>query len=63
MNWFKTPPESPDLNPIENVHEMKEFLRREVKPQNKAELVAGIEEFGEVSRQKSVDVISGTSGR
>ena len=24
---------------------MKEFLRREAKPQNKAELVAGIEEF------------------
>ena len=47
VNWFKTPPESPDLNPIENLWlEMKEYLRREVKPHNKAELVAGIEQFG-----------------
>ena len=28
VNHWKTPPESPDLNPIENMwHEMKEFLR------------------------------------
>ena len=54
VNWFKTPPESPDLNPIENLwHEMKEFLRREVKPHNKAELVAGIEKFwGSVTKEK-----------
>ena len=54
VNWFKTPPESPDLNPIENLwHEMKEFLRREVKPHNKAELVAGIEQFwGSVTKEK-----------
>ena len=46
VNWFKTPPESPDLNPIENLwHEMKEYLRREVKLHNKAELVARIEQF------------------
>ena len=33
ITWWKTPPESPDLNPIENLwHELKEFLRREVKP-------------------------------
>ena len=33
INWWKTPAESPDCNPIENLwHEMKEFLRREVKP-------------------------------
>ena len=53
----QTPQECPDLNdfnPIENLwHEMKEFLRREVKPQNKAELVAGIEEFwGSVTTEK-----------
>ena len=35
VNWWRTPPESPDTNPIENLwHEMKEFIRREVKPQS-----------------------------
>ena len=43
---WKTPPESPDANPIENVwHELKEFMRREVKPRNKSELVDGILSF------------------
>ena len=46
INWWKTPPESPDLNPIENLwHELKEFLRREIKPTNKQELVNGILAF------------------
>ena len=36
INWWKTPPESPDFNPIENLwHELKEFIRREVKPKQK----------------------------
>ena len=48
VNWMKTPPESPDLNPIENLwHEIKEFLRREVKPKTKDELIAGIKQFWE----------------
>lgn len=46
VNWWKTPPESPDLNPIENMwHELKEFIRREVKPFNKEELINGILRF------------------
>jgi len=40
VNWWQTPPESPDLNPIENLwHKLKEYCRREVKPTNKSELI------------------------
>ena len=40
INWWRTPPESPDLNPIENTwHELKEFIRRVVKPQTKEKLI------------------------
>ena len=54
IEWWKTPPESPDLNPIENVwYELKEYIRREVKPKTKADLIAGIKEFlGTVDTQK-----------
>ena len=46
INWWRTPPESPDLNPIENVwHELKEFIRREIKPTTKDEIVRGIAQF------------------
>lgn len=46
INWWKTPPESPDLNPIENLwHELKEDLRARVKPRTKSELIDGIESF------------------
>ena len=48
INWWKTPPESPDMNPIENLwHELKEYIRRVIKPKTKDELVAGILEFWE----------------
>ena len=43
INWWCTPAESPHLNPIENLwHELKEYVRREVKPTTKLELVNGI---------------------
>lgn len=47
INWWPTPAESLDLNPIENMwHELKEYIRREVKPTSKEELVQGICSFG-----------------
>lgn len=46
VNWWRTPPESPDCNPIENLwYELKEHLRAREKPRTQAELVAGIEMF------------------
>ena len=46
VNWWPTPPESPDCNPIENVWaSMKAFLRNVYKPHNLESLKAGIKEF------------------
>jgi transposase len=46
VKWWKTPPESPDLNPIENLwHKLKEYIRREIKPHNKQELIDGVIQF------------------
>ncbi len=46
VNWWKTPAESPDLNPIENVWgSMKTHLRDRVKPHNKETLINGIKEY------------------
>ena len=43
---MKTPAESPDLNPIENLwHELPEFLLREIKPKVKEELIERIKTF------------------
>ena len=54
VNWWKTPPESPDIYPVENLwHELKEFSRREVKLKFKQELIDGILAFGNsVDREK-----------
>ena len=44
--WWKTPPESPNINPIENLwQELKEYIGREVKPRVKQEPVHGIFSF------------------
>ena len=46
INWWKTPPESPDLNPIENCWgSLKQYLRTSYKPTNLEELIDGIERF------------------
>ena len=46
INYWPTPAESPDMNPIEMLwHKLKSFLRRIVKPKNKEELVEGIQQF------------------
>ena len=47
INWWKTPAESPDLNPVENLwHELKKYVRRVIKPQTKQELISGTLHFG-----------------
>ena len=43
INWWPTPPESPDLNPIENLWgSLKQYLRTTHKPKNLDELKQGI---------------------
>lgn len=51
VNWWRTPPESPDANPIEDLwHELKENIQK-TKPKTKQELIDAIKAFW-----KTVDV-------
>ena len=44
--WWPTPPESPDLNPIENIWgSLKQYLRNTYKPKNLVQLKEGIQQF------------------
>ncbi len=46
ISWWPTPPESPDLNPIENLwHALKYHLRVHVKPSTQEELITGITQY------------------
>jgi transposase len=46
INHWVTPPESPDMNPIENVWAgLKHYVRKVKKPRNKEQLVEGINEY------------------
>ena len=46
VDWWPSPPESPDLNPIENIWgSMKQYLQTMYKPRNMEELKAGIKAF------------------
>lgn len=46
IKWWPTPPENPDLNPIELVwHKLKHYLRKTCKPARKEELIDGIKTF------------------
>ena len=46
VNWWYTPPESPDLNPVELVWgSLKQYLRNFAKPKNLQELKEGIKQF------------------
>ena len=47
VNWWHTPPESLDLNPIENVwHKHKEYLCREINPQTKVSSLMALHNSG-----------------
>lgn len=64
INWIRTPPASPDLNPIELVwNSMNDFIQKEAKPSTKLELVQAIQVFWgtKVTRALCNEVITGLS--
>ena len=53
VNWWKTPAEFPDLNPIENLWHELEYIQREIKPKTEERLIDGIQQFwGTVDQAK-----------
>lgn len=64
INWWKSPAESPNLNPIEEVWgSMKDFLRDKHKPRNIAELKEGIKKFWSTRTHRCAADILITFGR
>lgn len=59
INWWRTPPESPDLNPIHNLwQDLQVHLRTKVRPRTESELFRGIKSFWTtVNPQKCVSYI------
>ena len=46
INYWPTPPESPDLNPIENMWGgLKRYILKTKKPRNMSELIVGIKKY------------------
>ena len=46
INHWPTPPESPDMNPVECIWaKIRHYIRKYVKPQKRDDLIAGINEY------------------
>lgn len=60
INWCETPPESPNLNPIENMwYDLKKYLHATVQPRTQRELIVGIQSYwGTVTPTKCVYYIT-----